>query len=142
MRKKKSRKHTVSFTGNTDVNMYASPAYGTHQVFTELGLDHLYEPIDGLYEKENTTVQDNALPFDNEVDAEGYLKIRSSSEIVDDAVTESNVDDIGSYSGNSKTSDEYVQAANDSEKHLSADEDDGYENDDQEKNDYLQLKAA
>ena len=78
MRKKKSRKHTVavSFTGNTDVNMYASPAYGTHQVFTEPGLDHLYEPIDELYEEENKTLQETApLADDNEVDAEGYLKM-------------------------------------------------------------------
>ena len=40
--RKKSRKQTIAFTGNTDVNMYASPAYGTHQVFTEPELDHLY----------------------------------------------------------------------------------------------------
>ena len=50
VRKKKSKKHTlaVSFTGNSDVSLCASPAYGTHQVFTEPGLDHLYEPIDEL----------------------------------------------------------------------------------------------
>ena len=44
------------------VNMYASPAYGTHQVFTEPGLDHLYEPIVELYEEEDTAVQDTAPP--------------------------------------------------------------------------------
>ena len=37
---------TMHFTNDTDVNMYASPAYGTHHVFSEPGLDHLYEPID------------------------------------------------------------------------------------------------
>ena len=144
VRKKKSRKHTVavSFTGNTDVNMYASPAYGTHQMFTEPGLDHLYEPIDELYEEENTTAQDTAPPADDkEVDAEGDLKITSSVEVVDQAVTKGNVGDTGSHSGNSKTNDEYVQAESGAKDHLSADEDDGYENDDQEKNDYLQLKA-
>ena len=30
----------------SDVVMYSSPAYGTHQVFSEPGLDHLYESID------------------------------------------------------------------------------------------------
>ena len=78
------------------VNMYASPAYGTHQVFTEPGLDHLYEPVVELYEEEDTAVQDTAPPADdNEVDAEGYLKMRSSGEVVDQAVTEGNVGDSG-----------------------------------------------
>ena len=141
VRKKKSRKRTVLFTGNTDVNMYASPAYGTHQVFTEPGLDHLYEPIDGLYVEENTTVQDTALPADdNEVDAEGFLKMTSFDEIVDQAVTEGNVDDTGSHSGNSETTDEYVQVANVTKDHLSTNENDSYKNDDQLRNDYLQLK--
>ena len=141
MREKKLRKRTVSFTGNTNVNMYASPAYGTHQMFTEPGLDHLYEPIDELYEEENTTVQDTALlADDNEVDAEGYLKMTSSGEVDDQAVTEGNVDDTGSHSGNSETTDECVQAANDAKDHLSTDEDDGYENDDQLRDDYSQLK--
>ena len=141
MREKKLRKHTVSFTGNTDVNMYASPAYGTHQKFTEPGLDHLYEPIDELYEEENTTVQDTDPPADdNEVDAEGYLKMTSFGEVDDQAVTEGNVDDTGSHSGNSETTDKCVQAANDVKDHLSTDEDDGYENDDQLRDDYSQLK--
>ena len=143
VRKNKSRQHTVSFTGNTDdVNMYAAPAYGTHQVFTEPGLDHLYEPNDVLYEEVNTIVQDTTPSVeDNEVNAECYLKMRSSGKADDQAVTEGTVGDTGSHSGNSEATDEYVQAANDSKNHSSADEDNGYENDDQEKNDYLQLKA-
>ena len=42
---------------NETVNMYASPAYGTHQVFAEPGLDHLYERID---DKMTTTLQDTS----------------------------------------------------------------------------------
>ena len=137
MRKKKSRKHTVavSFTGNTDVNMYGSPAYGTHQVFTEPGLDHLYEPIDELYEEENKTLQKTAPSADdNEVDTEGYLKMMSSVGVDDQAVTEGNVGDTGSHSGNSE---EYVQAANDAKDQFSV-EYNGHESDDQKKNTELQ----
>ena len=47
--KKKSVKSTSSFSSNPDINMYASPAYGTHQVFTEPGLDHLYDRIDDTF---------------------------------------------------------------------------------------------
>ena len=72
----RSRKSPISFSGNPDVNMYASPAYGTHQVFSEPGMDHLYEPIDELYEEKSTTFQD-ATPAvnDDETDADGYLKV-------------------------------------------------------------------
>ena len=140
VRKKKSWKHTlaVSFTGNADVSMCASPAYGTHQVFTKPGLDHLYEPIDELYEEENKTLQETAPPADdNEVDAEGYLKMTSSVQVDDQAVTEGNVGDTGSHSGNSE---EYVQAANDAKDQFSV-EDNGHERDDQKKNTELQLKT-
>jgi len=41
--------------------MYSSPAYGTHQIFSEPGLDHLYESINDNIE-ENT-----AKPFDDAV---------------------------------------------------------------------------
>ena len=37
--------------------MYASPAYGTHQVFAEPGLDHLYERIN---DEMTTTLQDTS----------------------------------------------------------------------------------
>jgi len=63
--------------------MYASPAYGTHHVFTEPGLDHLYEPIDELYEEKSTTLQDAPAGNDDETDAEGYLKWKSSCKIAD-----------------------------------------------------------
>ena len=61
------------------VNMYASPAYGTHQVFAEPGLDHLYERID---DEMTTTLQDTACGARDEVDADGYLKMRSHCEAV------------------------------------------------------------
>ena len=64
---------------NEAVNMYASPAYGTHQVFTEPGLDHLYERID---DEMTTTLQDTACGAGDEVDVDGYLKMRSHSEAV------------------------------------------------------------
>ena len=138
--KNKSKKNpSVAFTGNTDVNMYASPAYGSHQVFTEPGLDHLYEPIDELYEEETTKLQDAASPAnDNESDIENYFKMNPSFQVVDQG-NEGNEHDTGSHSGSSDD----VQAADD-EDHMPAngnDEDDGYENDDQQKNDYLQLKT-
>ena len=64
---------------NEAVNMYASPAYGTHQVFAEPGVDHLYERID---DKMTTTLQDTACGTGDEVDTDGYLKMRSHSEAV------------------------------------------------------------
>ena len=106
--RKKSRKQTrLAITGsNVDISMYASPAYGTHQVFTEPGLDHLYEPIDKYVHEEETTAFQDATPTtakDDETDVEGYLKmksscevdqadgyldLKSSSEVIDQAVTE------------------------------------------------------
>ena len=46
--------NVTNFTNDTEVNMYSSPAYGTHQVFSEPGLDHLYEPIDDIVEEKAT----------------------------------------------------------------------------------------
>ena len=141
VKKKSKKKQSIAFTGNTDVNMYASPAYGTHQVFTEPGLDHLYEPIDDFREEITTTLQDTTSPADDDkIDTEGYLKMNPSCEVIDQAATEGNECDTGSHSGSSE---EYIHAADD-EDHISAngnDEDDGYENDNQQKNDCLQMKA-
>ena len=123
--------------------MYASPAYGTHHVFSEPGMDHLYEPIhDYLHEEESTTLQD-ATPGaanDDETDVEGYLKMKSSSEVIDKAVAEGSVGNTESHTMNDST-DEYVQAADDNLPTATneSDEDGGYENDDQKKKDYLQL---
>jgi len=142
--RKKSKKTTLAFTGNTDVNIYASPAYGTHHVFTEPGLDHLYEPIDELYEKKSTTLQDTPTANDDETDAEGYLKMKSSCEIADQIVTKDSIDNTEheTFLGNSQSTDEYVQAANDKDQlPTGSDDEDGYENDDKPKNKYLQLKA-
>ena len=140
VKKRTKKSHTIAFTGNTDVNMYASPAYGTHQVLTEPGLDHLYEPIEEYCEEETTTLQDTASPVDDDkIDAGGCLKMNPPCEVVDPAAINGNEGDTGSHS---RASDEYVQAVD--EDHMSAnnnDEDDGYENGDQQKNDYLQLKA-
>ena len=55
---------------NEAVNMYASPAYSTHQVFAEPGLDHLYGPID---DEITTTLQDTVCTAGDEVDADGYI---------------------------------------------------------------------
>ena len=130
--KKSKKKQSIAFTGNTDVSMYASPAYGTHQVFIEPGLDHLYEPVDDFRDENTTTLQDSASPADDDnVDTEGYFKMNPSCEVVDQATTEGNDGDTGSHSGSSE---EYVQAAGD-EDHMPANgsnEDDGYENDDQQ----------
>ena len=93
--------------------MYASPAYGTHQVFTEPGQHHLYELIDGLHKEEATKLQDTASPAndDNEIDTEGYLKMKPSCEVVDQTLTESSVvaDTYSTFVG-SKSTDDYVQA--------------------------------
>ena len=62
----------------------------------------------------------------------------------EEAVTGGNVDDTGTSTvDNDPNDEEYVQAiATDDEDHVTSnDEDDGYENDDQNKNEYLQLKA-
>jgi len=48
-----------------DVSMYTSPAYGSHQIFTEPGLDHLYESLD------NWTGFWNAIEQSDESDVEG-----------------------------------------------------------------------
>jgi len=141
---KKSKKNTAAFTGNTDVSMYASPAYGTHHVFIEPGLDHLYEPIDELYEENSRTLQDAPAANDDETDAEGYLKMKSSCEIADQVVTKDSIDNTEheTFLGNSQCTNEYVQAPNDKgQLPTGSDDEDGYENDDQTKNEYLQLKA-
>ena len=113
VRKKSKKRNTIAFTGNTDVNMYASPAYGTHQVFTEPGLDHLYEPTDEYCEENTTTLKDTTSPAsdDDEIDAEGYLKMKPSCEVVGQATTESSVaaDTCSTFIG-SKPTDEYIQA--------------------------------
>ena len=122
---KATNKPSAKFTGNTDVSMYASPAYGTHQVFTEPGLDHLYEHIDEFCED------------DNGIDTEDSLKMNPSCEVVDQATNEGNMSDTERPSG--LPSD--VAADDDHMSTNGNDEDDGYENDDQPKNDYLQLKT-
>ena len=139
--KKEFKKHTRAFTGDTDVNMYSSPAYGTHQVFSEPGIEHLYERINELRNEVSTTFQETAtvIADDKESDVDGDLKMKSSCEVDDKSITEGNIQ----YSpGNNIISDEqYVQAADDD--HLftdTNDEDDGYENDDP-KNEYLQLQS-
>ena len=114
IKKKTKERQTIAFTSNTDVNMFASPAYGNHQVLTETGLDHLYEPIEEYCEEETTTLQDTASPvYNDKIDADGYLKMNPPCEVVDHAAINGNEDDTGSHSG---VSDEYVQAAD--EEHI------------------------
>ena len=86
---------------NEVVNMYASPAYGTHQVFSEPGMDHLCEPIDDCEMHMESTLQDvdPAAGDDDKVDVDGYLKMKSSCEVDDEAATdrEGNVGDTGTH---------------------------------------------
>ena len=91
----KTNAHCCSSTSDKDkacineaINMYASPAYGNHQVFAEPGLDHLYEPID---DEMTTALQDTACAAGDEVDADGYLKMKSNCEAVDQTVIEGTV---------------------------------------------------
>ena len=85
---------------NEVVNMYASPAYGTHQVFSEPGMDHLYEPIDDCEMHMESALQDVDLAAgDDKVDVDGYLKMKSSCEVDDEAATdrEGNVGVTGTH---------------------------------------------
>ena len=68
-----------------DVSMYTSPAYGTHHVFSEPGLDHLYDRIEESYREKSTTLQDPPQAEDDEVTID-YIKINPS--VVDPTVTE------------------------------------------------------
>ena len=138
VKKKSKKRQTIAFTGNTDVNMYASPAYGTHQVFTEPGLDHLYEPIDEYCEENTTTLKDTTSPAndDDEIDAEGYLKMKPSCEVVGQATTESSVaaDTCSTFIG-SKSTDEYIQALDINLSASSIKDDDDGKDDDKNDND-------
>ena len=136
--KKQLRKSTSSLSGNADINMYASPAYGTHHVFAEPGMDHLYEPIDDYLHKEESTTLHDAPQADDDEAGIDYIIMNPSFKAVDQAVTDGSVGNTESHTM-SDTTDEYVQAA---DNHLptainESDEDDGYENDDQKKNDYF-----
>ena len=127
VRKKTKKKSTTAFTDNTGVNMYASPAYGTHQTFTEPGMDHLYEPVDKVHGKNVTTLQDTAPGTDNdEIDAESYLKMKPSCEVVDQAITKGSVvtDGCSTIIG-SKSTDEYVQPLDNNLPACSIKDDDG-----------------
>ena len=108
IKKKTKKRQTIAFTGNTDVSMYASPAYGTHQVFSIPGQDHLYDRIDAPFKERSTTLQDPPAINDDETDVDGYHRMNPSC---DQAVTGGNVDDTASCT------DEYIQAVDD-EDHL------------------------
>ena len=62
---------------NKAVSMYTSPMYST-QVFSEPGLDHVYDSIDD--DEMTTALQDTTCTADDEVDADGYLRMRSYGE--------------------------------------------------------------
>ena len=129
-----------SFT-NEPVNMYASPAYGTHQVFSEPGLDHLYERIDDSEIHKESTLQDPAVG-DDEVDVDGHLKMKSSCKI-DQTVTKGSVRDIGTHPGFGELTQNVPLASNnitesDNQKAIQPQDDDDstlhsdYENEDDE----------
>ena len=90
-----------------------------------------------------TTLQDDTRGANN--DADGYLKMKSSGEFVDQAVTEDNVGNTGSFKENTPSTDGYVQAADDKDQLPTSNDDEdkgeGCEKNDGEKNEYLQLKA-
>ena len=160
--RKKLRKDKITVTGATDVNMYASPAYGTHHIFSEPGMDHLYDRIDESYKEKSTTLQDPPQADNDETgiemntsfkavdqtteetaanvddyinpsfkaadqaltektDVEDYIKMKSSSKVVDQVVSgeaETNVDDYTEMNQSFKVvdqtaTDEYIQAAGD-----------------------------
>ena len=108
------KKHTCAFTGNTDVNMYSSPAYGTHHVFSEPGIEHLYEPVHELRKEISTTFQEAATVTadDKETDIDGYFKMDSSHEVDDKGITEGNAQ-CSTRNNNDISDEEYVQAADD-----------------------------
>ena len=110
VRKKSKKSHTIAFTGNTDVNMHASPAYGAHQVFTEPEEDHLYDQIDTSLKERSTTLQDPPTINDDENDVDGYHRMYPSCKATDEAVTGGNVDDTASCT------DEYIQVADDEDR--------------------------
>ena len=125
--RKKSRKQTrLAITGsNVDISMYASPAYGTHQVFTEPGLDHLYDRIDESYREKSTALQDPPQAEDYETpidikinpsvvdptvteetdvvdqeettDVDDYIKMNSSCKVADQLVSEETESDVDDY---------------------------------------------
>ena len=109
---------------NTNVNMYASPAYGTHQVFAEPGLDHTYETINETRielqsvppkESSDDKAQDRCLTIagDRDQDQE-TINVKPISDQGDTPFNNSNNSDDDSHSE--------------------------YENDDLDNIDYLQLQ--
>ena len=120
--KKNIKKRTHAFTGDTDVNMYSSPAYGTHHVFSEPGVEHLYERIE-LHKEKCSTLQEAATVTadDKETDIDGYFKMNSSCEADDQAITEGNTQ-CSTRNNNDISDEEYVQAADDD--HLPTDTND------------------
>jgi len=93
LRRRQKSKDNVLFTNTDGINMYSSPAYGTHQVFSEPGMDHLYEPIDdGVLEK-STKLDDK---LQDEIDSEGYLHMVKS-------------DEASAQNGTTEDADEYLR---------------------------------
>ena len=124
---------------NTDVNMYASPAYGSHQVHSEPGLEHLYEYIKDVVATETDTALDEVQSetSKNTTDQYGYLKMPGSTDNnAPDALTPEN-DNTDQLTGNStieqKAVDEVDQTGLDA---IGAD-DGGYE---QQEDGYLQIQ--
>ena len=72
--------------------MYASPGYGTHQAFTEPGLDHLYDQADESHlVKSITSHYASTLYIDDKADVDGYLRMNPSFEVNQQTVTEMRV---------------------------------------------------
>ena len=81
--RKKSNKSTATITGINNISMYASPAYGTHHVFSEPGMDHLYDRIDGSYRKKATVLQNSLQANDDDTTADDYIKMNSFTKVTD-----------------------------------------------------------
>ena len=88
---------TLRFTNDTNIDMYASPAYGTHQVFTEPGLDHLYERIDEFMDKAIHHEDDNnnwvLKPTDIHSEADNHAVLQNDEE--NDSSTGYVIKDLG-----------------------------------------------
>ena len=107
---------------NTNVDMYASPAYGTHQVFAEPGLDHIYDTID--VELQSAPPMESS---DDKGDQDSYLTMagdRDQDQEMINVQPSADQDDTPFNNSNNTDDDSHSE----------------YENDDSDNVDYLQLQ--
>ncbi|XP_065900682.1 plexin A3-like isoform X2 [Dysidea avara] len=90
-----------------NVSMYTSPAYGTHQVFSEPGLDHLYESID-----------DYVVQSPQQSPQENVVELLNTAEVIANTIAEAT-------SQHSTCTTTGCDQAKDYNEHVSSDCDDG-----------------